>query len=64
MTPAEESQIRYSQSAESVKGDILYIFGELGSPQSLPHLRSFLAAEKNSEIREAAQEAVEKIESK
>jgi alkyl hydroperoxide reductase subunit AhpF len=53
---------RYPQSADSVKGDILYIFGELQSPESLPHLRSALAAEKNPEIREAAQEALEKIE--
>lgn len=62
MTPAEEAQIRYPQSGDSVKGDILYIFGELQSPQCLPHLRSVLAAEKNPEIREAAQEALEKIE--
>jgi len=53
---------RYPQSADSVKGDMLYIFGELNSPQCLPHLRSVLAAEENSEIREAAQEALEKIE--
>ncbi|MGD8338158.1 MAG: hypothetical protein PVI34_04180 [Desulfobacterales bacterium] len=54
---------RYPQSADSVKGDMLYIFGELQSPQCLSHLRSVLAAEENSEIREAAQEALEKIES-
>lgn len=53
---------RYPQSADAVKGDILYIFGELRSPQSLPHLRSVLAAEENPEIREAAQEALERIE--
>jgi hypothetical protein len=53
---------RYSQSAESVKGDILYVFGELKSPRCLPHLRTVLATEENSEIREAAQEAIEKIE--
>jgi alkyl hydroperoxide reductase subunit AhpF len=54
---------RYPRSVDSVKGDILYIFGELQSPQSLPYLRSVLAAEENPEIREAAQEALEKIES-
>jgi alkyl hydroperoxide reductase subunit AhpF len=54
---------RYPQSTDSVKGDMLYIFGELKSPQCLPHLRSVLATEENSEIREAAQEALEKIES-
>jgi len=53
---------RYPQSIASVKGDMLYIFGELKSPQCLPHLRSVLATEENSEIREAAQEALEKIE--
>ncbi|MGW8187146.1 MAG: hypothetical protein ACWGNK_07760 [Desulfobacterales bacterium] len=55
---------RYPQSADSVKGDMLYIFGELKSPQCRPHLRSVLATEENSEIREAAQEALEKIERK
>jgi hypothetical protein len=55
---------RYPQSTDSVKGDMLYIFGELKSPQCLPHLRSVLATEENSEIREAAQEAIEKIERK
>jgi alkyl hydroperoxide reductase subunit AhpF len=53
---------QYPQSTESVKGDMLYIFGELKSPQCLPHLRSVLATEANSDIREAAQEALEKIE--
>ena len=53
---------RYPQFADSVKGDILYIFGELQSPQCLPHLRTVLATEENPEIREAAQEALEKIE--
>ena len=53
---------RYPQSAASVKGDMLYIFGELKSPQSLPYLRSVLAVEQNPEIREAAQEALEKTE--
>ena len=53
---------RYRQSTDSVRGDMLYIFGELKSPQCLPHLRSVMATEENSEIREAAQEALDKIE--
>jgi hypothetical protein len=53
---------RYRQSTDSVRGDMLYIFGELKSPQCLPNLRSVMATEENSEIREAAQEALDKIE--
>lgn len=53
---------RYPQSIDSVKGDILYVLGELKSPRCRPHLRSVMATEDNSEIREAAQEALDKLE--
>jgi alkyl hydroperoxide reductase subunit AhpF len=53
---------RYPQSPDPVKGDILYIFGELKSVESLPYLREVLTVEDNPEIREAAQEALEQIE--
>lgn len=53
---------RYHQSSDSVKGDIMYILGELRSPATLSDLRSIVASETNPEIKEAAWEAIEKIE--
>jgi glutaredoxin len=53
---------RYHQSNDSVKGDILYILGELRSPAILSDLRSIVDSETNPEIKEAALEAIEKTE--
>ncbi len=53
---------RYHQSNDSVKGDIMYIFGELKSPATLPYLRSALSNETNPEIKAAAREALEVID--
>jgi hypothetical protein len=52
---------RYHQMNDSVKGDIVYIFGELKSPAPLPYLQSVVESESNPEIIEAATEALEKI---
>ena len=52
---------RYHQTNDSVKGDIVYIFGELKSPTPLPYLQSVVESESNPEIIEAAKEAFEKI---
>lgn len=59
---AEPLWKHYHQSIDSVKGDILYIIGELRSPATLSDLRSILDSETNPEIKEAAWEAIEKIE--
>jgi glutaredoxin len=53
---------RYHQSRDTVKGDILYIFGELKAPLARAYLLSVIDAESNPEIKEAAREALEKIE--
>jgi HEAT repeat protein len=53
---------RYHQTNDSVKGDIVYIFGEVKSPTTLPYLQSVVESESNPEIIEAAKEAFEKIE--
>lgn len=53
---------RFHHANDSVKGDIVYIFGELKSPTTLPYLQSVVKAESNPEIIEAANEALLKIE--
>ena len=53
---------RYHQSNDSVKGDIMYIFGELKSPTTLAYLQSALSTETNPEIKAAAREALDIIE--
>ncbi|MFZ0240283.1 MAG: thioredoxin family protein [Desulfobacterales bacterium] len=52
----------YPRAVTTVKGDILYILGELKSSRSRPHLQSVLATEQNPEVLEAAREAIEKID--
>ncbi len=52
---------RFSEVSEQVKGDILYVFGEIGSPDAVPALESVLNAEHSEDVREAAEEALRKI---
>ena len=52
---------RYSQVADAVKGDFLYLLGEIKSAEALPLLQA-ASADPNAEIREAAAEALEKID--
>lgn len=53
---------RYPQVADSVKGDVLYLFGELKATQTRPKLQAVLADADNPEIKEAAAEALDKLE--
>ncbi len=55
-------QERYPRAVATVKGDILYILGELKSSASRTHIQSVLATDQNPEVREAAREAMEKID--
>jgi glutaredoxin len=52
---------RFSETAEPVKGDILYLFGEIGSRRSLPYLETVLAETHHADVLEAANEALQKI---
>ena len=54
---------RYGQVADAVKGDILYLLGEIKSAEALPLLLQAASTDPNGEIREAAAEALEKINS-
>ena len=51
----------FEKAPVPVKGDILYMFGEIGSPLAGGWLQSILAADLDPEIKESAQEALEKI---
>jgi hypothetical protein len=53
---------RYPRLSDAVKGDILYLFGEFKSKEALPLLQA-ATSDPNAEIREAAAEALEKIDS-
>lgn len=53
---------RFFQASDQVKGDIMYILGEVRSPKLIPKLRTVIEGSYSHEIREAAKEALEKIE--
>jgi hypothetical protein len=57
---------RLDPLTEDVKGDVIYIMGEIGGPDLLPALRKIVsAAGKDSpELAESAAEAIERIASK
>ena len=54
---------RYAKATDAVKGDFLYLFGELKATESLSLLQQAAAEDPNEEIKEAAAEALEKIAS-
>ena len=52
---------RFEGVADQVKGDILYLFGEIGDPRVIPWLVEVTTGEFDAEVKEAAKEALEKI---
>ncbi|MGD8524435.1 MAG: thioredoxin family protein [Desulfobacterales bacterium] len=52
---------RFFEVSDQVKGDILYIFGEIGESQALAKLKSVLSGKFGKEVKEAAEEALQKI---
>jgi thiol-disulfide isomerase/thioredoxin len=52
---------RFDEADDAVKGDLLYVFGELKSMELLPRLREIQTGPFASDVREAAAEAIEKI---
>ena len=52
---------KFPHVTETVKGDMLYMFGEIGARQSLPYLESVLSRPLHPDVLEAAEEAIEKI---
>lgn len=52
---------RYSGADDSVKGDLIYIFGEMGDMEMASKLEAMLQTETNEEIKDALNEAIESI---
>ena len=52
---------RFEGVSDQIKGDILYLFGEIGDPRAIPWLEEVIAGEFDAEVKEAAKEALEKL---
>ena len=52
---------RFHQLPGQIQGDILHVFGEIGDPRSVPWIESVLSGDFDPEVKEAANEALEKI---
>jgi hypothetical protein len=46
---------------DQIKGDILYLCGEVGDAKTIPWLQGVAAGEYDHEVKEAAREALDKI---
>ena len=51
----------FYRQPDQVKGDILYIFGEIGNRRAVAWLEEVLAGKYNQDVKEAAKEALEKM---
>jgi alkyl hydroperoxide reductase subunit AhpF len=52
---------RFYRQPDPVKGDILYLFGEIKNRRAVPWLQEVLGGEYDEEVKEAAGEALEKF---
>jgi glutaredoxin len=52
----------YHDVEDPVKGDIIHIFGETGNHEIVPKLKTILSSPYNNEVKNAAKEAIDKIE--
>jgi hypothetical protein len=57
----EPLQARFEGVSDQIKGDILYLFGEIGDPKAIQCLEGAIAGEFDAEVKEAAREALEKL---
>jgi glutaredoxin len=55
---------RFSTVDNRVKGDLLYVFGQMGRTDLAPRLQAILDGDYDPEVQEAAQEALDKINTK
>ena len=53
---------QFQKQNEQIRGDILHILGETADSNMLPRLKQISEGQYNEDIRETAQEAIEKIE--
>jgi hypothetical protein len=54
---------RFSHLSDQIRGDILYLFGEIKDPRAVSWLHEVLAGDYDMEVKEAANEALEKLPS-
>ena len=54
----------FNDVADTVKGDLLYMIGEMGRGQSIAFLQNVLTDEYDAEVKEAAREALDKVTSR
>jgi thiol-disulfide isomerase/thioredoxin len=52
---------QFDHVPDQIKGDILYLFGEVADPKVIPWLQRIITGEHDEEVREASREALEKI---
>jgi len=52
---------RFKKATDTIRGDILYVLGEVGSPPALQRLQAVKSGDYSAEVKEAAVEALEKI---
>jgi hypothetical protein len=55
---------RFERVSDQTKGDLLYLFGEIGDPKAIPWLEAVSAGEFDAEVKEAARDALEKLVSR
>ena len=52
---------RFEGAEHQIKGDILYLFGEIGAHRVIPWLNEVVNEDQDDEMKEAAEEALEKL---
>jgi hypothetical protein len=55
---------RFSKVDNRVKGDLLYVFGEMQQKELMPWLETVINGDADPEVKEAAREAIEKLTQK
>jgi hypothetical protein len=52
---------RFDRAPDTVKGDILHVLGNVGGKESMPRITSIMKTDPSEEVREAAEEALERM---
>ena len=63
-TAAAPLMQRFKEADASVKGDVLYQLGIIGSPEIIPPLKSILSDSENPKLKDALEEAISAIDSR
>ena len=52
---------RFDDVDDRVKGDLVYIFGEMAQSDFIPRLEALLQGQDDDELKEAVEEALDKV---